>query len=204
MIGRLRGVVAERAVDGSAVLDVGGVGYEVWIPLGTLGRLPEAPEPVTLHVHTHVREDAILLYGFADATERAAFRTMLAVSGVGPKLALAVLSSLSPQRLAQAISSGDKAVFKGIPGVGTKTAERLLLELKDKLPAIALHGAGRRAPAAALASAPAAEGPLALVSGALVAMGFKQGEADAAVTKLTEVEGRSPEELVVQALRHLT
>ncbi len=205
MIGLLKGTVADRGLDGSCILDVSGVGYELFVPLGTLGRLPEPPETVTVHVHTHVREDAITLYGFADATERAAFRTMLGVSGVGPKLALAILSSLDARQLAQAIGAGDKSVFKGIPGVGNKTAERLLLELKDKMPAIALYGGrGRPTATAAAPAVPRPNGNLGVVAAALVHMGFKPAEADGAVARLTDTDDRKVEDLVVEALRYLT
>jgi holliday junction DNA helicase RuvA len=202
VIGLLRGVVWDRGVDGSCIVDVRGVGYELWMPLGTLGRLPPPPEEVTLHVHTHVREEAITLFGFDSSTERAAFRTMLGVSGVGPKLALAVFTALSAQQLAQAVAAGDRTVFKGIPGVGNKTAERLLLELRDKLPAIGAIGAASTAHAPA--PRPLVQGPLATVHGALVHMGFKQSEADAAVARIEGAEGRAPEDLVVEALRYLT
>ena len=199
MIGRLRGVIAERGLDGSVVLDVGGVGYEVFVPLGSHGRLPHPPEEVVLHVHTHVREDALVLYGFAAPSDRAAFRTILGVSGVGPKLAMAVLSALDADRLAQAVASGDRNVFKGIPGVGKKTAERLLLELKDKLPELSR---GKVASGAA-AAPPAAVGPLATVSSVLVGMGFKPAEAESATSKLADIEGKSIEDLLREALGHL-
>jgi Holliday junction DNA helicase RuvA len=197
-------VVRERGLDGSCVLDVNGVGYELFVPLGTLGRLPDGEE-TTLHVHTHVREDAILLYGFADATERAAFRTMLGVSGVGPKLALAVLSSLDVHTLARAIAAGDATPLKGISGVGKKTAERLLLELRDKLPAIVIRASGGipiPGAKAALVPAPAA-GPLAVVQSALVTMGFKPQEASSAIARITETQDRSPDDLLREALGYL-
>ena len=205
MIGRLRGVVADRGLDGSCVLDVNGVGYEVFVPLGTLGRLPEGEE-VTVHVHTHVREDAIVLFGFADATERAAFRTMLDVSGVGPKLALAVLSALDAHAVARAIAAGDATPFRGIPGVGKKIAERLLLELRDKLPSIVIRaGGGIPIPAGAAAPRPgvAPGGPLAVVQGALVTMGFKPHEASGAVARIEATAGRTPDDLLREALSYL-
>lgn len=203
MIGRLRGVIRERGLDGSCILDVNGVGYELFVPLGTLGRLPDGDE-VTMHVHTHVREDAILLFGFADGTERAAFRTMLGVSGVGPKLALAVLSALDVHTVARAIAAGDPTPFKGIPGVGKKTAERLLLELKDKLPAIVLRASGGiPVGARPIAAAAPAVGPLAIVQSALVTMGFKPQEASGAVARITEVDDRSPDDLLREALTYL-
>jgi Holliday junction DNA helicase RuvA len=154
---------------------------------------------VTLHVHTHVREDALLLYAFATAEDRMAFRTLLGVSSVGPKLALAVLSSLSAPELAAAIASGDRTRFKGISGVGKRTAERLLLELKDKLGFVSL--AASAATVTSLAS-PKPVGPRAQVVDLLVGMGFKAGEAERAVTKLPEGE-RAVEELLREALQQL-
>ncbi|MCB9593667.1 MAG: Holliday junction branch migration protein RuvA [Sandaracinaceae bacterium] len=184
MIGRLRGVIAERLPDGSCILDVGGVGYEVFVPLGTLGRLPDAPEAIDLHVHTHVREDQLALFGFARAEDKRAFRTLLGISNVGPKLALAILGSMDARQLAAAIAMQDKTPFKGIPGVGKRTVERLLLELKDKLGFVA---GGAPAPVrtngAAVASAPD-DTVLGRVKNALVGLGFKPAEADAAVAAI--------------------
>jgi Holliday junction DNA helicase RuvA len=133
MIGRLTGKVVAQEADG-VVLDVGGVGYELSVPLGTLGRARTEDGRVTLWVHTHVREDALALFGFSDELERAAFRALLGVSNVGPKIAVAVLGALPALELGRAIARGDLASFKGVPGVGKKIAERLLLELRDKLP----------------------------------------------------------------------
>src|SRR5215469_16528161 len=125
MIGRLAGKVVAQEADGSIVLDVAGVGYELATPLGTLGRVrPDDRDQVTLWVHTHVREDALALYGFADEGERFAFRTLLGVSNVGPKIALAVLGALPAAELALAVAKQDLASLKGISGVGKKIAER--------------------------------------------------------------------------------
>lgn len=201
MIGRLRGPVVERGLEGAIIVDVGGVGYEVFVPLGALGRLPEPPAPVELHVHTHVREDALVLYGFPTAEDRAAFRAVMGVGGVGPKLALAVSSVLDAAALAQAVARQDRARFKGIPGVGKKTVERLILELPDKLPKV-LPPAGTapgRGPAAA-APAAAAEGPLGQVVGALVSMGYRPLEAERAVEQLAGREDEPVEVLLREAL----
>jgi Holliday junction DNA helicase RuvA len=180
MLGRLTGKVVAQEADGSLVVDVGGVGYEVAVPLGTLGRArPDDTGRVTLWVHTHVREDALSLFGFVDETERLAFRALLGVSNVGPKIAVAVLGALPAAELARAIAKQDLAAFKGVPGVGKKIAERLLLELRDKLPTAAVTGAtisaaGARAPV---------DGDERL-RGALTGMGFKQVEADRAIAAL--------------------
>ena len=134
VIGRLTGRVAAQETDGVVVIDAGGVGYEVAVPVGTMGRVrPDEAGRVTLWIHTHVREDALALFGFADEGERAAFRALLGVSNVGPKIAVAVLGALPAAELATAIARQDLAAMKGIPGVGRKIAERLLLELRDKL-----------------------------------------------------------------------
>ncbi len=194
--------MVEHGLDGSCIVDVSGVGYELFVPLGSMGRLPAPPETVTLHVHTHVREDAITLYGFGTANDRLAFRTILGVSGVGPKLALAVLSALPADRLAQAIAHQDRTAFKGIPGVGKKTVERILLDLKDKVPALTGYSSGAL-PAVAQAAPLRATGPLAIVAGALVQMGYKPAEADRAVTAIEAPDGRPVEELLREALGQL-
>lgn len=197
MIGRLRGVVVERSLDGSVVLDVAGVGYEVFVPLGTLGRLP-ANEPVVLHVHTHVREDAFVLYGFATIDDRAAFRTLLGVSSIGPKVALAVLSHLDARALAQAIAREDKTVLTRIPGVGKKLVERMLLELKDKL---AFLATGSSPGSVAVAPSPLPTGPLQQTAAVLVSMGFRPQEADRAVAAIAkDAEGKPVEQLLREAL----
>jgi Holliday junction DNA helicase RuvA len=178
MIGRLTGRVLSDEGD-CAILDVRGVGYEVIVPLGTLGRAPASPEgDTTLFIHTHAREDALLLYGFASEADRSAFRTLIGVSNVGPRTALALLSALPADELARAIAGKDVAGLTRIPGVGKKTAERLVLELKDKL-----------APAAASASNPLKKGVSTasgsdVLAGALVRMGFKQVEVDRAIAAM--------------------
>jgi Holliday junction DNA helicase RuvA len=198
VIGRLRGVVVERGLDGAIVLDVGGVGYEVFVPLGTLGRLPQG-EPVTLHVHTHVREDAFTLYGFATADDRAAFRTLMGVSSIGPKVALAVLSHLDARTLAQAIAREDKTALTRIPGVGKKLVERILLELKDKLAFLASPSSAGSVPAVVVPAAPS--GPLQQTAAVLVSMGFRPQEADRAVAVIAkDAEGKPVEQLLREAL----
>ncbi len=131
MIGRITGILIEKNPP-EVVVDVGGVGYEIAVPMSTFYPLPATGERVSLHTQLIVREDAHLLYGFATHSERAAFRQLLKISGVGPKVALAVLSGLSVNDLASAIATQDAARLTKIPGIGKKTAERLLLELRDK------------------------------------------------------------------------
>ncbi|HEY1696558.1 MAG TPA: Holliday junction branch migration protein RuvA [Polyangiaceae bacterium] len=199
MIGRLTGTVVAQEGDGAIVLDVGGVGYEVAVPLGTLGRArPDDAGRVTLWVHTHVREDALSLFGFPDEDERAAFRALLGVSNVGPKIAVAVLGALPAADLARAVARQDLGAMKGIPGVGKKIAERLLLELRDKL-----HPVGPSMPGAVHAVAPTrrgSEGEERLRS-ALTGMGFKPSEADRAIASLGDRTNTVPiESLVREAL----
>lgn len=132
MIGRLEGLVIDKSAEG-VLVNVGGVGYEVACPLTVIDRLPRKGAPCVLSIHTHVREDQITLYGFNDEAERRLFRQLIAVSGVGPKLALACLSGLDADALAVAIASEDVKKLSSVPGIGKRTAERLILELKGKV-----------------------------------------------------------------------
>ena len=187
----------DQGLDSTCILDVMGVGYEVHVPLGSLGRLA-ASERVTLHVHTQLREDALTLYGFATGDDRAAFRTLISVTGIGPKLALGILSAMSAADLSDAINRGDRNRFKGVSGVGKKLVERLVLELKDKLPA---HGATLSASAGRPLSAPGYGKNLGAVHGALVQMGFKPVEAEHAISHLEQTaDGKPTEELLREAL----
>lgn len=183
MIGRLTGRVIEED-DGTTVLDVNGVGYELVIPLGTIGRSKVDPEgKVTFFVHTHVREDQFSLFGFASEGDRLAFRTLIGVSSVGPKTAIAVLSALPAHELAQAIARKELGKLTSISGIGKKTAERLLLELKDKLP-ILEGGAARSDGATPVTAAPRPSNNTDLLARALVNMGYKAGEAERAIEQL--------------------
>jgi Holliday junction DNA helicase RuvA len=182
MIARLVGKIVDEAEGGVLVVDVGGVGYEVYAPLGTRGRAPtDASGAVTLHVHTHVREDALQLFGFASVEERAAFRALIAVANVGPKLGLSVLGAVGVAELATLVARGDTKRLTAVPGVGKKTAERLVLELEGKLPQIALGAAAAPPPAG---SAPAEGSRAELLLGALTRMGFRPSEAERAVASL--------------------
>jgi len=136
MIARLTGTLVDKGPS-RIVVDVGGVGYDVQIPLSTFYPLGEAGSRVELRVHTHVREDALALYGFATPLEHNLFERLISINGVGPKLALAVLSGIEPAELIRAVRSQDVARLTKIPGVGKKTAERIGLELKDRLQEIA-------------------------------------------------------------------
>jgi Holliday junction DNA helicase RuvA len=198
VIGRLSGRMIEHAGDGACVLDVAGVGYEVFVPLRNLHQLALGDVAV-LHVHTHVREDALILYGFVTQEDRAAFRSLLTVSGVGPKLAMTVLSDLSAAELQRAIERGERGRLEAISGVGKKTAARLLLELKDKLAVLAAAAEASPAPA------PAPLGDLASQAcDALTALGFSRAQAEGALQKLgREREGLPLEQLLRRALAAL-
>ena len=184
MISRLRGVPAGRTLDG-LVVDVGGVGYLVSATPSVLGRADGATE-ITVETYLHVREDALQLYGFADTAERALFVQLLGVGGIGPKVALAVVSSATPAELTRAIALRDSARFQAIPGVGKKTAERIVLELEGSI--------------ADALPVPAAGAPRELVArDALVELGYSVVEAEQA---LARVDPDLPaEERVREALR---
>lgn len=136
MIALLRGVLLEKHPN-QAIVEAGGVGYDVTIPVSTYSKLPDTGAEVRLRIHTHVREDALSLFGFLSQDEKALFEKLISVSGIGPKVALAVLSGVAAADLVNAIRRGEVERLVRIPGVGKKTAERLVLELRDKLPAIA-------------------------------------------------------------------
>lgn len=194
MIGRLTGKLVTDDVDGTILLDVGGVGYEVSIPLGAVGRAQQtSPQLLTLYVHTHVREDAFVLYGFASESERRVFRLLIGLPGVGPKLALSILSSLPPAELAAAVEARDLRRLNRVPGVGKKTAERLVLELREKLPALGLASAAEGS-----ARTAARPGDAARLLSALTNMGYKPNEAEKA---LQELEGRIGQEPISDLLR---
>ena len=173
MIGRLSGTLLEKNPP-QILLDVQGVGYEVDVPMSTFYNLPALNEKVVLHTHFVVREDAQLLYGFATHEERIAFRQLLKISGVGPKLALSVLSGMSIADLAVAVANKDASRMTKIPGVGKKTAERLLLELQGKFVASGAAAGGGVATASAGSD----------IVNALLALGYNEKEADWAAKQL--------------------
>jgi Holliday junction DNA helicase RuvA len=202
LIGRLVGRIVEESVDGTVVLDVHGVGYELTVPLGTVGRAtPDAGGAVTLFVHTHVREDALLLYGFATRDDRAVFRQLIGVSNIGPKIALNILGALPVGELSAAVARGETAKLTRVPGVGKKTAERVVLELKDKLLAPPPLTGGAAAPARPAAAASAHPAKAELLHGALTRMGYRPAEAERAVAALgARVEAEPLADLVREAL----
>nr|WP_250646578.1 Holliday junction branch migration protein RuvA [Pseudomonas oligotrophica] len=198
VIGCLRGQLAEKQPP-HLVVDVNGVGYEVEVPMTTLYRLPSVGEALTLHTHLVVREDAQLLYGFYEKRERELFRELIRLNGVGPKLALALMSGLEIDELVRCVQAQDTSTLVKIPGVGKKTAERLLVELKDRfkawetMPAIATLVVEPRAAAAVTSAENDA------VS-ALISLGFKPQEASRAVAAVRE-DGLSSEEMIRRALK---
>ena len=198
MIGRLRGTLAEKQPP-HLVIDVNGVGYELEVPMTTLYRLPAVGEPLTLHTHLVVREDAQLLYGFYEKRDRELFRELIRLNGVGPKLALALMSGLEVDELVRCVQAQDTSTLVKIPGVGKKTAERLLVELKDRfkawesIPSIApLVVEPQLAQAVSSAENDAVS--------ALISLGYKPQEASRAVAAVKE-DGMSSEDLIRRALR---
>lgn len=195
MIGQLRGQILRKSPQ-EVVLEVGGVGYRVLIPVSTFYRLGEAGASVSLRVHTHVREDALALYGFLSESEQALFEKLIGVAGVGPKLAINILSGIEAPELVAALREADVARLTRIPGVGKKTAERLVLELKEKMPAPAAgEGAAAAAPGGAKQD---------LVS-ALVHLGYSHAEAERGAERaLREAGDGRFEDLLRRSLRALS
>lgn len=191
MIGRLRGRVHELAGE-LAVIDVHGVGYEVELTAATAAALTGQAGEAELFIHHLVREDAQTLYGFSTGAERDLFRTLIRMNGVGPKLGIAILGTLSPAELAQAVANGDSAAISRAPGVGARTAKRLILELRDRLDDIEPI-----AEATAVAGSPASEAVL-----ALMALGYRRSEAAQAVDEVKH-EGATVEALVRDALQRM-
>ncbi|MGG2397513.1 Holliday junction branch migration protein RuvA [Pseudomonas sp. SH1-B] len=198
MIGRLRGTLAEKQPP-HLLLDVNGVGYELEVPMTTLYRLPAQGEMVTLHTHLVVREDAQLLYGFYEKRDRELFRELIRLNGVGPKLALALMSGLEVDELVRCVQNQDTAALTKVPGVGKKTAERLLVELKDRfkawesIPAIApLVVEPQLVEAVSSAENDAVS--------ALISLGYKPQEASRAVAAVKE-DGLGSADLIRRALR---
>ncbi len=192
MIAHLRGKLLETS-PGRAIVECHGVGYEVTVSMNTFAQLPAAGSEVGLFIHTHVREDQLALFGFYAAEENALFEKLLSVSGIGPKLAVNILGGMSTRDLVAALRGGDAARLTRMPGVGKKTADRMVLELKDKL---AEFGA---APAAPRAKHALEEDVLS----ALINLGYQPAAAEQALGKLSQADGRSFEQLFREALAQL-
>jgi len=180
MISRVRGTLVRSRPEAVEVMTPGGVGYEISIPLSVYERLPREGQEVELRTVQVVREDAVELFGFLDDHERAVFARLLTASGVGPRLALAILSTLSPDRLVRAIGERDTSALRQVPGVGAKKAERLVLELQGKLDDLALAAAGPRPEGRAAEEA----------TSALVALGYTPAQAAVAVRRALEENSR--------------
>jgi holliday junction DNA helicase RuvA len=199
MIARLSGMLVEKSVT-QCVIDVHGAGYRVVVPLTTFYELPEIGQPVVIHIHTHVREDAIHLYGFHAREEQAVFQLLISVGGIGPKLAINILSGIAAGELIQAVLEEDVKRLIGIPGVGKKTAERMVLELKDKLAKLDRQ-------TAAAGTATAAKGTQAKEDAlsALVNLGYKGSAVKQVVERILREAPEVPslDQILKQALRAL-
>jgi Holliday junction DNA helicase RuvA len=182
------------------IIDVDGIGYQVHVPLTTFYELPDVGNTVALHIHTHVREDALQLYGFQAQEEKALFIRLMGVAGIGPRLAVNILSGISPAELRESLQQGDLARLISIPGVGRKTAERIMLEMRDKLPALAAD----RDIALSVKSA-AAEAVMNDAISALVNLGYKKGVAQRAIDQAQQrLQGEMTlESLLKESLRAL-
>jgi holliday junction DNA helicase RuvA len=190
VISRIRGTLLRREIGVAEVMTSGGVAYELQIPLGVFERLPREGVEIELRTFQVVREDAIELYGFLDPAERIVFSRLLSASGVGPRLALNILSSMPPERIVRAIVDKDIAALRQIPGLGAKKAERLALELADRLDDVAVAAAGS-------GGAPGLDEAVK----ALVALGYSSSDAAAAVRKVLDEQGRlAPVDLIKAAL----
>jgi Holliday junction DNA helicase RuvA len=200
VIAHLRGSILEKHPN-RIVIDVNGVGYDVFVPLSTFYGLGDAGSGIALRIHTHVREDALVLYGFATLLEQELFERLIGVSGIGPKVALAVLSGIEPHELIRAIELGDLARLTAIPGVGKKTSERIVLELKDRLPRAQVAAA---AAGIAAVTAPAMRDD---VVSALVNLGYHrplaEKAAEAAIQTIGSASDAGFERVLKQALREV-
>jgi Holliday junction DNA helicase RuvA len=202
MIAWLEGVLREKSPT-RIVLDVSGVGYEVLIPVTTFYELPEEGKTVSLRIHTHVREDALQLFGFRSGRERAIFELLIRTNGVGPKLAQSILSGIEAERLVQAIREGQVAVLKSVPGLGVKKAERLIVELRDRVDLLeAEDGAAKGVPV----TSPLGDARGEEAISALLNLGYARNQIEATVGAAAEAlgEGAALEDLIRESLRRLS
>ena len=196
MIAHISGTLAQK-IPGEAIVDVGGVGYQVFIPLNVFYRLPEIGAPVNLQIYTHVREDALQLFGFHDPAEKQVFLLLIGVSGIGPKLAVNILSGIAAEELSQALKEGDQVRLVAIPGVGRKLAERMIVELKDKFATLAPAGAES-------AKTDGGSQLLQDAVSALVNLGYKGPEAEKVVREVLKRGEGSLENLLKETLRRMS
>ncbi|OGP97627.1 MAG: Holliday junction DNA helicase RuvA [Deltaproteobacteria bacterium RBG_16_55_12] len=193
MIAKINGTL-EHKVPGEVIINVGGVGYQVFIPLSVFYRLPEAGGAVNLYIHTHLREDALQLFGFLEHEEKQVFLSLNSVTGIGPKLAINILSGIPAEELARALKEGDQPRLVSIPGVGKKLAERMIVELRDKFLTMPAEEMGR------------SDGsqPMRDAISALVNLGYRQGDAEKSVREITRNGEKTLAEVLKEALRRLS
>ncbi len=196
MIALIRGELIYKSID-HLIIDVGGIGYRLFVPLSTFYALPDSGE-VSLHTYTHVREDALLLYGFLSMEEKQMFTLLIGISGIGPRLATNILSHIPSGDLQAAIAAGDIKCLASLPGIGKKTAERLVLELKDKVTTSTSQQSGIRP-----ISATQVQDPIEDVISALVNLGYKENQARKALTNMEIAPGSGMEEILKGALKVL-
>jgi len=196
MIGSISGILDVKT-PGEITIDVGGLGYQIFIPLSVFYRLPEPGEKVRLFIHTHVREDAIQLFGFLEPEEKQVFLLLNGVAGIGPKLAVTILSGIPAEDLARALKEGDQARLLSIPGVGKKLAERMVVELRDKagaMPAVAAGVAGTNGGTEVSRDAVSA----------LVNLGYRRADAEKAIRDIAQKPGATLADVLKEALRRLS
>ncbi len=196
MIAQLRGTLAHK-MPGEVILDVGGVGYQIYIPLNVFYSMPEIGAPVSLYIHTHLREDALQLFGFQEPRDKQVFLLLNGVAGIGPKLAVNILSGIPAEELIQAIRDGDQLRLISIPGVGKKLAERLRVELRDKLTTL---------PTEPMESAASDKEPQLMQDAvsALVNLGYRQGEVEKNVREALQSGKRTLEDVIKDVLRRMS
>ncbi|MEJ6540061.1 MAG: Holliday junction branch migration protein RuvA [Halioglobus sp.] len=202
MIGRIRGRLVHKQAP-VILVEVGGVGYELQVPMTTLFQLPELDSEVSLLTHFVVREDAQLLYGFIDDRDRSLFRQLIKVSGVGPKLALTILSGMDAQSFAHCVQRDDISSLTALPGVGKKTAERLLIEMRDKLKEWLVRAQDEQGEESRGASPAPFTDIVADAEGALITLGYKPQEASRMVSVVNDDSVVSSEELIRRALKSM-
>jgi holliday junction DNA helicase RuvA len=196
VIAQISGTLAQKAPS-ELIVDVGGVGYQVFIPLNVFYRLPEIGARVTLYIHTHLREDALQLFGFQEATEKQVFLLLNSVAGIGPKLAINILSGIAADELARAIKEGDQLRLVSIPGVGKKLAERMIVELRDKFATFQ----------AQVTETPVASNGSELMQdavSALVNLGYRKAEVEKSVRDTIQAGNITLEEVIKEALRRIS
>ncbi|KAF0281258.1 Holliday junction branch migration protein RuvA [Spiribacter sp. 1M153] len=197
MIGRLRGTLIDKQPPW-VVVDVSGVGYEIELPMSSIYQLPASGETVVLRIHQGLRDEVPVLYGFYTEGERGLFRALIRVNGVGPKMALAILSGISTEEFRRSVEQKDTATLTRLPGIGKKIAERLTLEMQDRLDGLGSAAGGLPGAIAGAGTAPSADDPRAEASAALVALGYKPAEAQ---RLLQGIEAEDSEQLIRAALK---